>query len=100
MRFKNKSLSPSNIACSFLLSECIIQRRKHTNIYMSFQTQGGKTLHFLIFAENQLLQNFNDKLSDFELLPLQFLPNGEWKTLFKPCAAQRLFLPVKNLSSL
>lgn len=64
-------------------------------------------LHFLIFAENQLHENFNEKLNDwrslkkgefdFELFALQFPPNGEWKTLFKPCAAQRLFLPV-NIS--
>lgn len=33
----------------------------------------------------------------YELVPLTFPePNQEeWKTLFKPCAAQRLFLPVK-----
>ncbi|TMW46210.1 hypothetical protein DOY81_008712 [Sarcophaga bullata] len=69
-------------------------------------------LHFLIFAENQLHQSFNEKLNDwrslkkgefdFELFPLQFPSNGEWKTLFKPCAAQRLFLPslLKTVESL
>lgn len=32
----------------------------------------------------------------FEILPLTFpVKNAaEWKNLFKPCAAQRLFLPV------
>lgn len=61
-------------------------------------------LHFLIFAEDQLQSSFNEKLTDwrlikkyefdFELYSLQFPLNGEWKSLFKPCAAQRLFLPV------
>lgn len=63
-------------------------------------------LHFLVFAEDHLTAGFNEKLSDwrsllpevfdFELLPLQFPSNSdtEWRTLFKPCAAQRLFLPV------
>ncbi|XP_013103261.1 glucoside xylosyltransferase 1 isoform X2 [Stomoxys calcitrans] len=62
-------------------------------------------LHFLVFSEDQLGISFKEKLSDwkslipdifdFDVLPLRFPPNSEteWKTLFKPCAAQRLFLP-------
>lgn len=69
-------------------------------------------LHFLVFAENHLTTSFNEKLGDwrairpdefdFELLPLQFPPNSEseWRTLFKPCAAQRLFLPVTKLNEI
>ncbi|XP_032296689.1 glucoside xylosyltransferase 2 isoform X2 [Drosophila virilis] len=62
-------------------------------------------LKFLIFTEDPLTEIIREKLTDwrdtlpqlfeFELLPLKF-PNQsemEWKTLFKPCAAQRLFLP-------
>lgn len=70
-------------------------------------------LHFLIFAEKHLFKGFFEKLHDwrllrpeefdFELLPLQFPPNNEkeWRNLFKPCSAQRLFLPVSvaNTSS-
>lgn len=37
------------------------------------------------------LQNFN-----YTLYPITFPPENaaEWKKLFKPCASQRLFLPV------
>lgn len=62
-------------------------------------------LYFIIFAEDHLITSFSEKLGDwqtllpeefgYQILPLQFPPNNsEWKTLFKPCAAQRLFLPV------
>ena len=61
-------------------------------------------LRFLIFAESHLIAGFREKLEDwkallpqefdYELLPLNFPPEGEWRSLFKPCAAQRLFLPV------
>ncbi|XP_058979119.1 glucoside xylosyltransferase 1 isoform X2 [Musca domestica] len=61
-------------------------------------------LYFIIFAEDHLITSFSEKLGDwqtllpeefgYQILPLQFPPNNsEWKTLFKPCAAQRLFLP-------
>lgn len=68
-------------------------------------------LHFLIFTEKQLSKGFSEKLNDwrllrpnefdFELLPLQFPPENEneWRNLFKPCSAQRLFLPVSLLYS-
>lgn len=65
-------------------------------------------LHFLIFAEENLFKAFTEKLQDwrllrpgefdFEMLPLQFPAQNEnvWRNLFKPCSAQRLFLPVSN----
>lgn len=33
----------------------------------------------------------------YDVLPIQFPKGNEdmWKTLFKPCACQRLFLPVR-----
>lgn len=68
-----------------------------------------ESLKFIIFAESALTEIINEKLTDwrdifpqtldFEILPLKF-PNQsetEWKTLFKPCAAQRLFLPVSEI---
>ncbi|XP_055377804.1 glucoside xylosyltransferase 1 [Condylostylus longicornis] len=65
----------------------------------------GPHLKFVIVAEESLHIGFQEKLGDWqEILPGQFsyelhdlkFPMGkekEWKSLFKPCAAQRLFLP-------
>lgn len=66
-------------------------------------------IKFIIFTEAPLTDIISEKLTDwrdtlsqqfdFELLSLKF-PNQsakEWKNLFKPCAAQRLFLPVSKL---
>ena len=65
------------------------------------------SLQFVILAEISLIPAFNEKLAEWKLLsnktfdfvvkPITF-PEGSdaamWKKLFKPCAAQRLFLPV------
>lgn len=63
-------------------------------------------LKFIIITESSLMTGFQEKLEDwqiimkdkfvFEILPLTFPKQNEreWKNLFKPCAAQRLFLPV------
>lgn len=63
-------------------------------------------LNFIIVTEDDLIENFKEKLSEwksftnngftYNVLPLTFPPKDaeEWKKLFKPCAAQRLFLPV------
>lgn len=63
-------------------------------------------LKFVVITESNLMTGFREKLEDwqgvarqmftFEILPLTFpKPNErEWKSLFKPCSAQRLFLPV------
>lgn len=67
----------------------------------------SRPLQFVILAEQNLIPAFSEKLSewrlisnktfDFLLRPITF-PDGSdvamWKKLFKPCAAQRLFLPV------
>lgn len=67
----------------------------------------NRPLQFIILAENDLIPAFSEKLSEWRLIsnksfdflvrPITF-PNGSnvtmWKKLFKPCAAQRLFLPV------
>ncbi|KAL5288943.1 GXYLT2 family protein [Megaselia abdita] len=71
-------------------------------------------LHFIIITESSTLDVFEEKLSDwreilpkqfnFTVLPTQFPEKNEkvWRTLFKPCAAQRLFLPtiLKDIDSL
>lgn len=69
----------------------------------------NRPLQFVILAENNLIPAFSEKLSEWRLIsnktfdflvrPITF-PDGSdvamWKKLFKPCAAQRLFLPVSN----
>ncbi|OXB76722.1 UNVERIFIED_CONTAM: hypothetical protein H355_000270 [Colinus virginianus] len=71
-----------------------------------------KPLQFHIFAEDQLHKSFKDILDDlpyegkvnYTLYPITFPSEGEkeWKKLFKPCASQRLFLPLilKDVDSL
>lgn len=68
----------------------------------------NRPLQFVILAEHNLLPAFSEKLSEWRLIsnktfdflvrPITF-PEGSdaamWKKLFKPCAAQRLFLPVR-----
>ncbi|XP_002136434.3 glucoside xylosyltransferase 2 isoform X1 [Drosophila pseudoobscura] len=71
-------------------------------------------LKFLIFTEKEKDDELREKLTDwknivasffdFEILPLNFPSQNkiEWMNLFKPCAAQRLFLPslLTNVDSL
>lgn len=66
----------------------------------------GQRLKFIVMTEDNLMAGFREKLEDwstiaknkftFEVLPLLFPKENEveWRNLFKPCAAQRLFLPV------
>lgn len=70
----------------------------------------SRPLQFVILAEQNLIPAFSEKLSEWRLIsnktfdflvrPITF-PDGSdvamWKKLFKPCAAQRLFLPVSGL---
>lgn len=73
-----------------------------------------KPLHFYIFAEEELHDSFRDALKswprtvqakfNFTIYPITFPKENakEWKKLFKPCASQRLFLPLilKEVDSL
>ncbi|XP_031209204.1 glucoside xylosyltransferase 1 isoform X3 [Mastomys coucha] len=71
-----------------------------------------KPLHVHIFAEDQLHNSFKDRLDswsflprfNYSLYPITFPSDSavEWKKLFKPCASQRLFLPLilKEVDSL
>ncbi|XP_038934834.1 glucoside xylosyltransferase 1 isoform X4 [Rattus norvegicus] len=71
-----------------------------------------KPLHVHIFAEDQLHDSFKDRLDswsflqrfNYSLYPITFPSDSamEWKKLFKPCASQRLFLPLilKGVDSL
>lgn len=91
------------VACGQRAQETLVMIKSALlfNIYQ-------ESLKFLIFAETALNEKITEKLTDwrdlfpqlldFEILPLKF-PNQremEWKHLFKPCAAQRLFLPVSR----
>ncbi|XP_030631134.1 glucoside xylosyltransferase 1 isoform X3 [Chanos chanos] len=67
---------------------------------------GRRQLHFHIFAEDDLQSGFRDTLESwplsvrskfsYTLYPITFPSENanEWKRLFKPCASQRLFLPL------
>ena len=70
----------------------------------------NRTVQFHIVAEDHLHGELNNIFSEwqtvksgqvrFKLYSLHFPPGenaGEWKRLFKPCAAQRLFLLVSIL---
>ncbi|CAI5785460.1 glucoside xylosyltransferase 1 isoform X2 [Podarcis lilfordi] len=69
-------------------------------------------LHFHIFAEDPLHTEFREILDglayqgkfNYTLYPISFPAENaaEWKKLFKPCASQRLFLPLilKDVDSL
>ncbi|XP_062317456.1 glucoside xylosyltransferase 1-like isoform X1 [Osmerus eperlanus] len=73
-----------------------------------------KPLHFHIFAEDHLHNSFKDSLNtwpsvvqnkfNYTTYPITFPRENanEWKKLFKPCASQRLFLPLilKDVDSL
>lgn len=73
-----------------------------------------KKIKFHIFAEDPLAPQFQEKLHQwprsvsakfqYSIYPISFSVGNadEWKKLFKPCAAQRLFLPVilKDVDSL
>ncbi|XP_073323854.1 glucoside xylosyltransferase 2 isoform X1 [Pagrus major] len=73
-----------------------------------------KKITFHIFAEDPLAPQFKEKLNQwpravsakfhYTIYPITFSVGNadEWKKLFKPCAAQRLFLPVilKDVDSL
>ncbi|XP_077430194.1 glucoside xylosyltransferase 2 isoform X1 [Vanacampus margaritifer] len=73
-----------------------------------------KKIKVHIFAEDILIPQFKEKFSQwpgfvtaklkYNLYPITFSVGNadEWKKLFKPCAAQRLFLPVilKDVDSL
>ncbi|XP_041650529.1 glucoside xylosyltransferase 1-like isoform X2 [Cheilinus undulatus] len=73
-----------------------------------------KPLHFYIFAEDDLQDSFRNALEswprivrtkfNFTIYPITFPEENakEWKKLFKPCASQRLFLPLilKEVDSL
>ena len=82
-----------------------------TNSLKSFAILSKRQLHFHIFTEDELRETFMKEIRKWpgfkhgriqvDILPIQFPGEGdfdEWKKLFKPCASQRLFLPVNIIS--
>ncbi|XP_074050836.1 glucoside xylosyltransferase 1 isoform X4 [Macrotis lagotis] len=93
------------VACGERLEETVTMIK--SAIIFSIQP-----LQFHIFAEDQLHHGFKSILDGWKFLqifnytiyPITFPPENaaEWKKLFKPCASQRLFLPLilKEIDSL
>ncbi|TFK11560.1 protein phosphatase 1L-like [Platysternon megacephalum] len=95
------------VACGNRLEETLIMLK--SAVLFSY-----RKLKFHIFAEDSLKPEFEKKLREwpssytkkfeYTVYPIAFSVGNaqEWKKLFKPCAAQRLFLPVilKDVDSL
>ncbi|XP_074534516.1 glucoside xylosyltransferase 1 isoform X2 [Halichoeres trimaculatus] len=95
------------VACGPRLEETLIMLKSAVLL-------SKKPLHFHIFAEDDLHERFRSALDswpgiirikfNFKLYPITFPEENakEWKRLFKPCASQRLFLPLilKEVDSL
>lgn len=95
------------VACGARLEETL-------NMLKSAVLFSRKPVHFYIFAEDDLHDGFRNALGKwpvaiqskftFTIYPIIFPEENasEWKKLFKPCASQRLFLPLilKEVDSL
>ncbi|KAM6438057.1 glucoside xylosyltransferase 1 isoform 3-T3 [Liasis olivaceus] len=89
------------VACGERLEETITMLR--SAIIFSI-----KRLQFHIFAEESLHSDFREILDNlahnekfnYTLYPISFPTENaaEWKKLFKPCASQRLFLPIAAMA--
>ena len=92
------------VACGDRAPEAIISLK-------SFAMLSSKPLHFHVFAEDTLHKEFEKAIQEWpgfiegriklDIQSIQYPVDGdfnEWKKLFKPCASQRLFFPVRNVS--
>lgn len=106
LEFRNKSIQNASEIVICVVS-CGMRQQETLNLLKSAIIFGlGHRLRFFVMTEENLMTGFREKLDDwanimknqftFQVLPLIFpKENGaEWRNLFKPCAAQRLFLPV------
>ncbi|KAJ3642251.1 hypothetical protein Zmor_025053 [Zophobas morio] len=106
IEFKRTDIVVAVVACGDRLLETL-------NMLKSALMFTKEKLNFIIFAEDALIESFNQKLEEwklvtnnaftFNVMTLTFPTKDadEWKSLFKPCAAQRLFLPniLKDVDS-
>ncbi|KAK7866870.1 hypothetical protein R5R35_006035 [Gryllus longicercus] len=96
------------VACGDRLAETLVMI-KSAIIFTS------SDLVVIVFSDKKLIPSFKEKLNEwrtitnqsfsYEVYPVTFPPEEnaeEWRALFKPCASQRLFLPVilKHVDSL
>ncbi|XP_061474593.1 glucoside xylosyltransferase 2 isoform X2 [Rhineura floridana] len=91
------------VACGNRLEETLIMLK-------SAVLFSNRKLKFHIFAEDSLKPEFDRKLQEwpssytkkfeYNVYPIAFSVGNaqEWKKLFKPCAAQRLFLPLAAMA--
>ncbi|KAL1494917.1 hypothetical protein ABEB36_010428 [Hypothenemus hampei] len=98
VNYRKNDLVVAVVACGDRLRETL-------NMIKSALMFSKEKLNFIVIAEEKLIDSFKEKLSEwqgftnhgffFKVLPLNFPKKDghEWKMLFKPCAAQRLFLP-------
>ncbi|EFA10174.2 glucoside xylosyltransferase 2 [Tribolium castaneum] len=107
IEFKRNDIVLAVVACGDRLQETL-------NMLKSALIFSKEKLNFIVFAEDNLIESFNQKLSEwktltnhaftYKVMALTFPVKDaeEWKRLFKPCAAQRLFLPniLKDVDSL
>ncbi|CAL8261037.1 unnamed protein product [Merluccius merluccius] len=96
---KDERMHLAVVACGPRLEETLVMLKSA----VLFST---KPLHFHVFAEDHLHESFKDALDswpaavrlsfNFTTYPITFPRDNavEWKKLFKPCASQRLFLPL------
>lgn len=108
--FRNKPIDNASEIVICVVS-CGMRQQETLNLLKSaIIFRNGHRLRFIVMTEDNLMAGFREKLDDwanimknqftFQVLPLIF-PNengAEWRNLFKPCAAQRLFLPVSDYS--
>lgn len=86
---------------------CGMRQQETLNMLKSIIIFGYKSrLRFIVITEDHLMNGFREKLADwanssnvpfrYDIKPILFPTDNEaeWRNLFKPCASQRLFLPV------
>lgn len=99
---------PNAVEIVIVVVSCGMRQLETLNLLKSAIIFGFEhRLKFIVITEDNLMTGFREKLEDwvaltknqftFQVLPLQFPKENEaeWRNLFKPCAAQRLFLPVR-----
>ncbi|XP_044579766.1 glucoside xylosyltransferase 1-like [Cotesia glomerata] len=106
-RLKKDSMEIINQEVTICVVVCGDRLDESLTMFKSALVFTKKLLKLIVIAEDDLIVAFDEKLSEwkyltnnsftFVLKPIQFPNNSDasmWKRLFKPCAAQRLFLPA------
>uniref|UniRef100_A0A3Q2CAB8 Glucoside xylosyltransferase 1 n=1 Tax=Cyprinodon variegatus TaxID=28743 RepID=A0A3Q2CAB8_CYPVA len=104
-KLKSAAKEPKNESSHLAVVACGPRLEETVTMLKSAVLFSKKPLHFYIFAEDELHDGFRNAVSfTFTIYPILFPEENasEWKKLFKPCASQRLFLPLilKQVDSL